>query len=383
VDITTSDIEGYVRKASQQLSQSIQYPPGYYISWAGQFQYLQAAKERLKIVIPFTLLIIFVLLYMNTKSLVKTAIVLLAVPFSLIGAFWLLYILDYNMSVAVWVGLIALAGLDAETGVVMLLYLDHAWEKFRGEGRMNNMRDLHDAVIEGAVGRVRPKIMTVCAILFGLLPIMWSPATQAGADVMKRIATPMIGGVVTSAILELLIYPVIYVIWRKRELPDRTEEEPAPIVPPALVPSHSVRHHLPRIMATAFIAIGLIYGASFVWHKASARKITSAPFATQTVNDLIVKLMAPAGRFQTGDNNVLIEFRDSDGQLVDVGDVNFTIDMNMPGMAMHGGGPAQKSGTTGQYRSEVRADMAGDWSAKISFDGPHGQGQQSFSVIAK
>ncbi len=234
VDITTSDIDGYVRKASQQLSQRIQYPPGYYISWAGQFQYLQAAKERLKIVIPLTLLIIFVLLYMNTKSLVKTAIVLLAVPFSLIGAFWFLYILGYNMSVAVWVGLIALAGLDAETGVVMLLYLDHAWEKFRGEGRMNNTRDLHDAVIEGAVGRVRPKIMTVCAILFGLLPIMWSPATQAGADVMKRIATPMVGGIVTSGILELLIYPVIYVIWRKRELPDQTEES-APLIPPALV----------------------------------------------------------------------------------------------------------------------------------------------------
>src|SRR6059058_3382709 len=197
VDITTSDIEGYVRKASQQLSQRIQYPPGYYLSWAGQFQYLQAAKERLKIVIPFTLLIIFVLLYMNTKSLVKTAIVLLAVPFSLIGAFWLLFILGYNMSVAVWVGLIALAGLDAETGVVMLLYLDHAWEKLKAEGRITSMRDLHDAVIEGAVGRVRPKIMTVCAIFFGLLPIMWSPAMQAGADVMKRIATPMIGGVVT------------------------------------------------------------------------------------------------------------------------------------------------------------------------------------------
>jgi Cu(I)/Ag(I) efflux system membrane protein CusA/SilA len=164
----------------------------------------------------------------------KTVIVLLAVPFSLIGAFWFLYILGYNMSVAVWVGLIALAGLDAETGVVMLLYLDHAWEKFRGEGRMNNTRDLHDAVIEGAVGRVRPKIMTVCAILFGLLPIMWSPATQAGADVMKRIATPMVGGIVTSGILELLIYPVIYVIWRKRELPDQTEE-PAPLIPPALV----------------------------------------------------------------------------------------------------------------------------------------------------
>jgi Cu(I)/Ag(I) efflux system membrane protein CusA/SilA len=383
VDITTSDIDGYVRKASQQLSQRIQYPPGYYISWAGQFQYLQAAKERLKIVIPLTLLIIFVLLYMNTKSLVKTAIVLLAVPFSLIGAFWLLFILDYNMSVAVWVGLIALAGLDAETGVVMLLYLDHAWEQFRGEGRMNNTRDLHDAVIEGAVGRVRPKIMTVCAILFGLLPIMWSPVMQAGADVMKRIAAPMIGGVVTSAILELLIYPVIYVIWRRRELPDRTEAEPAPIVPPALIPSHRLRHHLPRIIATTLIGTGLIYGASFVWRKAPARKITSPPFATQTVNDLTVKLMTPTRQLQKGDNDVLIEFRDRAGQRVDVGDVNFTIDMNMPGMMMHGGGPAQKAETTGQYRAKVKADMSGDWNAKISFDGPQGQGQQTFSLTVK
>jgi Cu(I)/Ag(I) efflux system membrane protein CusA/SilA len=134
------------------------------------------------------------------------------------------------------VGLIALAGLDAETGVVMLLYLDHAWEKFHGEGRMRNMRDLHDAVIDGAIGRVRPKIMTVCAIFFGLLPIMWSPPMQAGADVMKRIATPMIGGVVTSALLELLIYPTIYVLWRKRELPDQTEEA-TPLIPPTLIPS--------------------------------------------------------------------------------------------------------------------------------------------------
>src|SRR5438876_912705 len=216
VDVTTSDIDGYVRKASQHLSQRIQYPPGYYVEWAGQFQYLQAAKERLKVVVPFTLLIIFVLLYFSTRSVIRTFIVLLTVPFSLVGAFWLLYLLGYNMSVAVWVGLIALAGVGAETGVVMLLYLDHAWDKFKAEQRMNTVKDLHDAVMEGAVQRIRPKIMTVCAILFGLLPIMWSPALQAGADVMKRIATPMIGGIITSAILELLIFPVIYVAWRNR-----------------------------------------------------------------------------------------------------------------------------------------------------------------------
>ncbi len=219
VDPATSDIEGYVRAAAQRIQERVKFPAGYYIEWAGQFQYLKAAEKRLQLVIPFTLLIIFVLLYLNTKSVAKTAIVLLAVPFSLVGAFWLIYLLGYNMSVAVWVGLIALAGLDAETGVIMLLYLDHAWEKRRAEGRMNSLADLQAAVRAGAVERIRPKIMTVCAILFGLLPIMWSPATQAGADVMKRIATPMIGGIVTSALMELLIYPVIYVLWRGRALP--------------------------------------------------------------------------------------------------------------------------------------------------------------------
>src|SRR5439155_19003203 len=228
------------------------------------------AKERLKIVIPFTLLIIFVLIYINTRSVVRTGFLLLAVPFSLVGAFWLLWLLGYNMSVAVWVGLIALAGLDAETGVVMLLYLDHAWDKFRGEGRMRNMRDLHDAVIEGAVSRVRPKIMAVSAILFSLLPIMWSPAMQAGADVMKRIATPMIGGVITSTFLNLLIYPVIYVIWKKRDLKEQEEEE-APFLPPALVPSERTRRRVPKIIATVIIVAALIYGANFAWHRFGPR----------------------------------------------------------------------------------------------------------------
>jgi Cu(I)/Ag(I) efflux system membrane protein CusA/SilA len=218
VDITSEDIQGYVDAASKRIDERVQFPAGYYMQWAGQFEYLKSAEQKLKIVIPLTLLIIFVLIYMNTKSVAKTAIVLLAVPFSLVGAFWFLYLLGYNMSVAVWVGLIALAGLDAETGVVMLLYLDHAWDKFRAAGRMNSRADLNTAVIEGAVQRIRPKIMTICAILFGLLPIMWSPTTQSGADVMKRIAAPMIGGVITSGILELLLYPVIYVLWRERSL---------------------------------------------------------------------------------------------------------------------------------------------------------------------
>jgi Cu(I)/Ag(I) efflux system membrane protein CusA/SilA len=382
VDITTSDIDGYVRRAAVELNQRIQYPPGYYIQWAGQFQYLKEAEQRLKIVIPFTLLIIFLLIYLNTRSVTKTAIVLLAVPFSLIGAFWLLYLLGYNMSVAVWVGLIALAGLDAETGVVMLLYLDHAWEKFRAEGRMNNMRDLHDAVIEGAVGRVRPKIMTVCAILFGLLPIMWSPVTQAGADVMKRIATPMIGGIVTSAILELLIYPVIYVIWKRRDLPDRLEEETA-LVPPSWVPSEGIRRRTPRIIATVVIAAALVYGANFAWHKIVSRNTPGKPFATQTVNDLTITFSSADGQLKNGDNDVLIEFRDSAGQPVNVGNIKFELNMNMPGMQMNEGATIQSAGSPGRYRAKIKVGMAGDWTGKISYDGPRGHGQSTITLSAK
>jgi Cu(I)/Ag(I) efflux system membrane protein CusA/SilA len=219
VDATSSDIDGYVRNANARIAERVRFTPGVYIQWAGQFQYLKSAESRLAAVIPLTLATIFLLIYLNTRSIVRTAIVLLAVPFSLVGAFWLLYILHYNLSVAVWVGLIALAGLDAETGVIMLLYLDQAWDRFRAAGRLQTVGDLRDAIMEGAVHRIRPKIMTVCAILFGLMPIMWSPVTQAGADVMKRIAAPMIGGVVTSAVLELLLYPAIYMLWRRRHLP--------------------------------------------------------------------------------------------------------------------------------------------------------------------
>ncbi|MFZ0709709.1 MAG: efflux RND transporter permease subunit, partial [Terrimicrobiaceae bacterium] len=219
VDITSRNIDGYVKAASRRIAEKVQFPPGYYFHWAGQFQYLQAAEQRLAVLVPFTLLIIFVLIYLSTRSVMKTFIVLLTVPFSLVGAFWLMALLGYNMSVAVWVGLIALAGIDAQTGVVMLLYLDLSWEKFKVEGRMNTLTDLYAAVREGAVQRIRPKMMAVCAILFGLLPVMWSPEYQAGADVMKRIAAPMIGGVISSAVLNLLIYPVIYVMWRKRHLP--------------------------------------------------------------------------------------------------------------------------------------------------------------------
>jgi Cu(I)/Ag(I) efflux system membrane protein CusA/SilA len=212
VDLADRDIGGYVDEAKQVVATMVPLPEGYYLEWSGQYEYMLRAAARLRIVIPVTLLIVIVLLYFSTRSIPKILIVLLAVPFSLIGAFWLIYLLGYNMSVAVWVGIIALAGVDAETGVVMLLYLDQSFARFKAAGRMNSLAELQAAVEDGAVKRIRPKMMTVMAILMGLLPIMWSHG--AGADVMKRIAAPMVGGVVTSFALELLIYPVIFTLWK-------------------------------------------------------------------------------------------------------------------------------------------------------------------------
>ena len=214
-------------------SSTVMLPSGYNIFWSGQYEYMQRAKQRLMIVVPMTLLIIVLIIYLNTRSAIKTAIVLLAVPFSLVGAFWLLYLLGYNLSVAVWVGIIALAGLDAETGVVMLLYLDLAYDQWR-QGRQNcaTLTDLRDAIYDGAVKRVRPKVMTAAVIIGGLLPILWSHG--AGADVMKRIATPMIGGIVTSTIMELLVVPAIYFIWRSRRLSDSAPDHLNAAAPAAL-----------------------------------------------------------------------------------------------------------------------------------------------------
>ncbi|MGP8051655.1 MAG: efflux RND transporter permease subunit [Desulfobaccales bacterium] len=212
VDIRDIDVGSYIAKAKKAISDRLKLPPGYNYIWSGQFEYMEQARQRLQVIIPITLAVIFLILYVNTASLAKVLIVLLAVPFSLVGAIWLLFILGYHLSLAVVVGLIALAGLDAETGVVMLLYLDLAYQRHRDDGRLNSYRDLEDAVMEGAVQRLRPKLMTVLAILMGLLPLLHGHG--AGSEAMKRIAAPMVGGVVTSFFLELFIYPAIYVLWK-------------------------------------------------------------------------------------------------------------------------------------------------------------------------
>ena len=225
---TDRPIADYVKDAKAAVADEVKLPAGVRVAWAGQFQYFERAKAKLMWVVPGTLLLVFLLLYLNTRSLAETAIVFLAVPFSLIGAVWLLYLLDYNMSVAVWVGLIALAGVDAETGVVMLLYLTLSHKRAKDQGRLRTFGDLKEAIVDGAAKRIRPKMMTVMTDLIGLIPVLW--ATGTGADMMKRIAAPLVGGLVTSFILELTVYPAIFALWKGRGLPNET---PAPQALPA------------------------------------------------------------------------------------------------------------------------------------------------------
>jgi len=222
VDMVGSDVGGYVERAKAAVGHQLALPQGYSVEWSGQYENMLRVRERLKVVVPLTVFTIFLLLFMNTKSMAKAGIVMLAVPFSVVGAVWLMYLLGYNISIAAWVGMIALMGLDAETGVFMLLFLDLSYEEARAKGRLRSLSDLHEAIVHGAVKRVRPKMMTVAAAFMGLMPIMWS--TGAGADVMKRVAAPMVGGLATSFLMELLVYPAVYLLWKWNS----EVKEPAP-----------------------------------------------------------------------------------------------------------------------------------------------------------
>jgi Cu(I)/Ag(I) efflux system membrane protein CusA/SilA len=232
VDFDTSkvDIGSYVDEAKKAVAAAVQVPTGYSLTWSGQYENMLRVRERLRIILPITLVLIFGLLYMNTRSATKAGIVMLAVPFSAVGAVWLMWALGYNVSIAAWVGMIALMGLDAETGVFMLLFLDLSHDEAQAKGRLRNRADLVEAIVHGAVKRVRPKAMTVFAAFMGLLPIMWSTGT--GADVMKRIAAPMVGGLVTSFALELLVYPAVYYLWKGRGLPEAPAAGSAAAVAP-------------------------------------------------------------------------------------------------------------------------------------------------------
>ena len=212
----------YVKRAQAAVAEQVALPPGYSIRWSGRYEYMERAEQRLLLVLPLTLLIIFFLPYMHFRNIPEVLIILLAIPFSLVGGVWLMHILGYNMSVAVAVGFIALAGLAAETGIVMLAYLDEVYKRRKAEGRLNTMNDLYEAIIEGAVLRVRPKLMTVSTTVIGLMPVMMGDVFASGSQVMQRIAAPMVGGLLSATILTLLIIPAIYMVWKgallKREI---------------------------------------------------------------------------------------------------------------------------------------------------------------------
>ena len=216
IDIENIDVGTYVENAQKIIAQKIKLPQGYSLIWSGQYEYMERAAKKLALVIPITLLIVILLLYFNTRSFIKTGIILLALPFSMVGAVWYLFLANFHLSVAVWVGIIALLGISAETGVVMLLYLDIAYEKWKEKGLLKSFADLRESIFEGAVKRIRPKMMTVMVLFFGLLPILIGHGS--GGDVMKRIAAPMAGGIFTSLIMELTIFPAIFYIWKRREL---------------------------------------------------------------------------------------------------------------------------------------------------------------------
>jgi Cu(I)/Ag(I) efflux system membrane protein CusA/SilA len=247
VDVAGRDIGSYVAEAQRVVASRVTLPSGYTMTWSGQYEYMQRAKEKMTIVIPATLAIIVLLLYFNFRNFTETAIVMLSLPFSIVGGMWFVWLLGYDWSVAVAIGFIALAGVAAETGVVMLIYLDHAWDsvvaRTQTAGKAPTLRDLYGAVMEGAVERVRPKMMTVAAIMGGLLPILWGHGT--GASVMKRIAAPMIGGMVSSTVLTLVVIPAVYSLWRERQLvagggairdPDADGTDAAPAPAPAARP---------------------------------------------------------------------------------------------------------------------------------------------------
>ena len=221
VDVAGRDLGSYVEEAKNMIRDKVRLPSGYSISFSGQYEFMERVKERMKVVLPLTLFIIFLLIYMSTRSYVKTFIIVLAVPFSLIGVIWLLYLLGYNMSIGVWVGIIALLGVDAETGIFMLLYLDLSHDERKKKGLLNTGEDLKAAIHHGAVKRIRPKMMTALVLFMGLLPIMWAQSHEIGADVMKRIAAPMVGGIFTSFLMELLVYPALYYVWKKQDVENK------------------------------------------------------------------------------------------------------------------------------------------------------------------
>jgi len=373
LNVQGRDVGGFVEEARAAVARDVALPAGYYVGWSGRWENQERARQRLQIVLPIVLLVIFTLLYFTYHSVAEAAHVLLAVPFALTGGVYLLWLLGYNFSVAVWVGFIALFGTAVQTGVVMVIYLEEAVDRKRREhGGALTRTALRDAVVEGALLRLRPKVMTVSTVIAGLLPIMWS--TRVGAEVMKPLATPVLGGMVSSLLHVLIVTPVIFFWLRERQLGLQREEfseAPAPV---------------PRRRTVVFVLLAavLITGSFAAWRVASRWRPGSTPVPdsniVQTVRagNLDIVLRSADAALRQGRNTFSIEFRRTDGALVDVGTVRASANMTMPGMVMSSGLHVTPSGVPGRYAATADFGMAGAWQMAIEWNGPAGQGTVTF-----
>jgi Cu(I)/Ag(I) efflux system membrane protein CusA/SilA len=375
LNVQGRDVGGFVQEARAAVAREVTLPAGYYIGWSGRWENQARARDRLQIVVPIVLAIIFILLYFTYGSAVEAAHVLLAVPFALTGGVYLLWLLGYNFSVAVWVGFIALFGTAVQTGVVMVIYLDEAVERRRRAlGNALTRAALRDAVMEGALLRLRPKLMTVSTVVAGLLPIMWS--TSVGAEVMKPLATPVLGGMISSLMHVLVVTPVIFLSIRERQL--GLQHEQLPVTTP--------RRDRGRRVLIATVLLVAVVGTVFVGWRLTRTAATGAgtPAAgarvVQTVpwGDMNIVVLSPTGTLRTGRNTFTIEFRSSSDTLVAVDAVRVAANMTMPGMVMSGNVQVQPSGVPGRFTATAEFGMAGAWSIGVEWTGPAGRGSASF-----
>ncbi len=373
LNVQGRDVGGFVAEARAAVASGVTLPAGYYTEWSGRWENQVRARERLQVVVPVVLLVIFVLLYITYGSAVEAAHVLLAVPFALTGGVYLLWLLGYNFSVAVWVGFIALFGTAVQTGVVMVIYLEEAVERKTRELGQLTRSSLRDAVMEGALLRLRPKVMTVSTVVAGLLPIMWS--TRVGAEVMKPLATPVLGGMISSLVHVLIVTPVIFFWIRERQL--GLQGQPlaatdAPIERRRRVPA--------RVVALVVLVLTLTAAAWWVTRGRGTSGPSSGDAVVQTVTagDLAIVLRSPTGSLRSGRNAFTIEFRSAAGALVDVGTVRATANMSMPGMVMSGNLQVTPAKEPGRYGATAEFGMAGSWQMSIEWSGPAGRGSVNF-----
>jgi Cu(I)/Ag(I) efflux system membrane protein CusA/SilA len=371
MNVQGRDVGGFVEEARRTVARDVVLPAGYYVGWSGRWENQEHARQRLQVVVPIVLVIIFVLLYFTYHSVAEAAHVLLAVPFALTGGVYLLWLLGYNFSVAVWVGFIALFGTAVQTGVVMVIYLEEAVARRReAMGGALTRTALREAVIDGALLRLRPKVMTVSTVVAGLLPIMWS--TRVGAEVMKPLATPVLGGMVSSLLHVLIVTPVLFYWLQERRLGLQSQpvtREARPVL-------------MKRRLVVGVGAIALVVMAAALTQRWRAHRAVDSPAGAPVQQirsgDLTIVLSSPTGALHMGRNAYTFEFRGANGSLIDVGVVRSSANMTMPGMAMSGGVEVSRTTAPGRYQATAEFGMAGAWKMAIEWDGPAGRGSVDF-----